>query len=200
MAEEVTIEDLQKQIKATEEKVEAKLQTQVKASASKMKAALHAIFSAMTPNQASTIKAKLSATEDEDLKKAMEDIPDKKDATGDEEDKKETASLKATIDQLTATVKVYEDQRNSNMINDIVQVKASLVPGLDETAYRTQLGTLGIDTITQIHNDRKDEIEAVKASVAKDPEAKTFPRMVTGATQVSKMTSVKDILAKGGIA
>ena len=188
-----TLDELQKQIKATEDKVE----NQVKASASKMKAAIEAVFNAMTAGEAAKIKAKLSATEDEDLKKAMADIPDKKD----EDDKKETASLKATIDQLTATVKVYEDLRMQDMINDIVQVKASLVPGFDESACRTQLGGFGVEAVTQIYNDRKDEIAAVKASVDNPADqTKSFPRMVTGSVHLSAMTDVDDILKKGGIA
>jgi len=117
-----------------------------------------------------------------------EDEPEMPSPKGKDQDKKR---MEAKIHAMSARLREYEDERKQGLIDDLVSLKSSLVQGLDEDTYREKLGGMSFDYLKDIHDERKDEMAALKAA-KRSPTVRSFGFNVES---LGTMTNMKDILA-----
>lgn len=189
-----TPEELKQKIAELEEKVDANEDNQENIKEQYKKDALEAILAAMDEEDKEHVKAAMEEGDEHPIKKARS----RRGKNHDEEllSNLEKEKMEAKIQQMSATIAAYEEERSTELINDLVALKSSLVPTTDEEIYRLQLSAKSFDELNEMHTERKDEIKAMTAS-AKDE------RIHFGfglkASQNGGMTRMSDILNNGGI-
>ena len=206
------VDDLTKQLKASEDDKTKEAQEEEKKEA--RKATFKATMKSMDEKQQEAAIASIKAQDDEEMKKMAneyekENMSSKKSRKAMEEeehkgndDKKiaeeEKEKLEAKVRDLTARVSDYENERKGELIKDLVTLKARLIPELDEDIYVTKLSAKTYQDLQSMFSERKDEFIALKAA-QKEPERKHFGFKANTLTP-NKLTSVNNILNEGGIA
>lgn len=192
---------LEKQLKAAEDKRNEDLINEEKKEAKK--AALISAMEHMSYDDKKALRSRVAMSDDEDMKKAMSEIPEedkdksKEGKKGQNEDE-EKEKLEAKVKTLSASLKEYESDRSVELINDLVTLKASLIPDLDEDLYKTKLKAKTFAELKAMHKDRSDELEALKAA-EKEPARKHFG--FTAATKPDQtMSKMSELLNSGGMA
>jgi hypothetical protein len=188
--------------------------------AEKEKAAKLAIIAAtlktatenMTDEEKKALKAKILGGKDEELKAAINSIPDLSyygDSTPDDstnrssiegdgktlkamqkENEKLNARMAAMETELQASKKTQADE----FIDQMTSFKATIIPGLDKGAYKAKLADIPFEGLKAMYEERVDEIGAMKAaSVRQSGTAFEFPSY--GSSQPEgEFTSANDIL------
>lgn len=146
------VDSMSHQLKASEEKEHEAQYDEEKKEA--RKAALLQAMQDMTPEEKKAMRSRIKASDDEDMKKAMDEIhEEKKEAKkgSDDDDDEHTASkkgnnhdkvvekLEARVKELSATVEGYQAERFESMINELATLKASIIPNLNIDIYKTKL-------------------------------------------------------------
>ena len=202
-----------------EEEIKAK-----KAKVAAMSAGIKTAMNDMSEKEKKAMKARILAGKDEELKAAVNSIPDlsyygdnvpdenstKTTIEGDgktvaaaikemtTENEKLKASISAMEDELTASRKTQAEDYREQML----QHKASIVPGLDQKAYTAKLAEFPFKQLKAMYDDRKDEIDAVNkarggvltAGVKNDAPAFNFATYGDTGQVVGEFTSVSSML------
>ena len=186
--DDLTIDQLNAKIETLEASVKAQ-EDEKKEDAKKAtrKASIKKAMEHMDDEKKAKFIATLKSSDDEDEKKIASELEDehKKDSktkkgTEHEDDKKdatdhEKKELESKIAKLSATVESYEAKESANIIDSLVALKASNVPGFDEQTYRTTLQAKSFTELSALAADRADEIATLQASTATDgPNLKHF--------------------------
>ena len=206
------VDDLTKQLKASEDEKTKKAMEEEKKEAKK--SVFKATMDSMDEKQQEAAIAAIKAQDDDDMKKMANDYEEEhmsskksRKAMEEEEhkgndDKKiaeeEKEKLEAKVRDLTARVSDYESERKGELIKDLVTLKAKLIPELDVDIYVTKLSAKTYHDLQEMFSERKDEFNALKAA-QKEPERKHFGFKANTQTQ-NKLTSLKSIMNDGGIA
>ena len=202
------VELLTKQLNAQEEEIK-KNDERMEA----RKAALVTAMQDMDDEAKKALRSRIRAGDDEELKKAMDDIheEDKKHEANDDDDndngeskeeeryeRAHTAKLEKKVRELSASLKSYENDQATIMIGELATLKAALLDNFDTEIYKHKLAAKPFSALKAMYDSRKDEIEALKAS-EKEPTKKHFGFGLTANQQQNQMVDFDDVLNKGGV-
>ena len=209
------VDGLAKQLKANDE--EDKMASAKRAS---KKAGLVAALAGIDAAQKATILATVKAGGDDEMKAIVAEYEEEnKDEMAKAKSKtaKETTedpvtadaekeALKAKNKALLASLTLYETERKTGIIDELIALKASLIPDLDKDIYKISLQAKKFEELHTAYQERKDEIEAMKAAVQSQKEgAKNkvhfgFPGQQSSlSASETKMSSLNDMMKDGGV-
>lgn len=180
---------------------EDKKQEEARARTASVRAVVRAALAAMGDDEEkhASFKAAIKASDDEEMKKAMDEEEREARAArkaaakaSDEEEKRDAAAkpamdhdkdMKARLDaivaqnaSLTARIRRYEARDAGEIITQMTALKAAVVPDLDQTEYRARLASMPFEALSSMYDERRDEVEALKAREARP--AQEAPRPV----------------------
>ena len=201
---------LEKQISASEQKIDEEKAKNARIAA--IAASLKMAAEYMDDGKKKEMQAKVAASDDEELKAAINSIPPESFYNGPTPDentnrssiegdgkttvtamKKANEDLQAKIKSLEAVVASTTKTAQADYIEQLTNYKATVVPGLDKQVYKAKLEGVPFDGIKALFDEKADEIKAISEG-GHQVTARTrhfdFPGQTTGADAFVKLSEL----------
>ena len=203
------ISALEKQVSASEQKIEDDKEkiARVAAIASSLKMAMEH----MDDDKKKEMQAKIAASEDEELKAAINSIPPESFYNGPTPDentnrssidgdgktisamKAENEKLEAKIKKMEAVVASATKSSQAEYIEQLTNYKATVVPGIDKAVYKAKLEGVPFDGIKALYEEKLDEIQALSAPKQFSAKTNRHFEFPTDSQSASEFVSLSEI-------
>lgn len=154
----------------------------------------YSLLASGDPVAQEAVQAFIANDDDEDERKDGNDDEDEDRKDGSDDDE-EDRRKDAMIAQLSATVSDYEQERGSQLISDLVEHKARMVPGLDRSMYGARLASMPFGELRAMHAERSDEFDAYGMQPA--AAAPTRPRFAFNASAPQEEGTSMNAILRG---
>lgn len=203
------IENIEKQLNAKDDENDKLKEKNARIAA--MTASIKLAMDNMTPEERNKMKEAVTAGKDEEMKTAMNSIPNESYYNGPTPDESTNNSsiagdgktlkamedknkeLQASVAKLTEQVTAMQKTAKDEFIEALTEHKEMIVKGLDKAAYKGRLEKVPFEGIKALYSEREDEMKSLKEkAVTASVQGYEFPN--SGYTPPAALVSLSEAL------